>query len=113
MRDEQNIYQDISQILLNTSPDDAVKVIVRAKLFPEGDGGEYEFDYIDSAGTNNWFDPYDGAVSDLTPLIVELRKYYLEHELTNGLPEWIGCEMTFDLEKMKLSIEFEYDSQES
>lgn len=24
-----------------------------------------------------------------------------------------NCEMTFDLEKMKLSIEFEYDSQES
>ena len=95
MRDEQNIYQDISQILLNTSPDDAVKVIVRAKLFPEGDGGEYEFDYIDSAGTNDWFDPYDGAVSDLTPLIVELRKYYLDPSIKPPADRFGFCVTTF------------------
>ncbi|CNC93372.1 MULTISPECIES: hypothetical protein [Yersinia pseudotuberculosis complex] len=113
MRDEQEIYQDISQILLNTSPDDAVKIIVRAKPFPKGDGGEYEFDYIDSTDENSWFDPYDGVVSDLTPLMVELREYYLYQGFTIGLPVWVHCEMTLDLEKMKLSIEFEYDSPES
>lgn len=64
--DEQEIYQDISQILLNTSPDDAVKIIVRAKPFPKGDGGEYEFDYIDSIDENSWFDPM--MVSSATSL---------------------------------------------
>ncbi|WON77938.1 hypothetical protein [Serratia sp. UGAL515B_01] len=113
MRDEQKIYQDISQILLNMAPDDSIKVIVRAKPFPEGDGGEYEFDYIDSDNASDWFDPYDGAVSDLTPLIVELREYYLEQGLTNGQPVWGRCEITLDLERMKLNIEFEYGSQES
>lgn len=45
--------------------------------------------------------------------MVELREYYLYQGFTIGLPVWVHCEMTLDLEKMKLSIEFEYDSPES
>jgi len=40
---------------------------------------------------------------------VKLRHYYIENNLTNGRPAWHGCEVTLDVEKMKLSIDFRYD----
>jgi hypothetical protein len=106
---EQEIYQNIGQILINAGPDDAKKIIVRAEPFPEGDGCKYEFDYVDPTGKVNWFDPDGRAMRDLTKLIVELRTYYVENNLTNGRPAWHGCEVTLDVERMKLGIEFRYE----
>ncbi|MEN1607136.1 hypothetical protein AAIH68_35645, partial [Pseudomonas aeruginosa] len=37
-----------------------------AELFSEGDGGKYEFDYVDQSGELNWFDPDGRAVGDWT-----------------------------------------------
>lgn len=108
MSSEQEIYQKIGQILLNAGPDEAKKIIVRAEPFPEGDGCKYEFDYVDAAGELDWFSPDGRATGDLTDIIVELRTYYVENNLTNGRPAWLSCEVTLDVERMKLGIEFRY-----
>ncbi|WP_145593871.1 hypothetical protein [Yersinia aleksiciae] len=109
MSNEQDIYQKIAQILINAGPDKAKKIILRAEPFLEGDGCKYEFDYVDAAGNLDWFDPDGRAMRDLTKLIVELRTYYVENNLTNGRPAWRGCEVTLDVERVKLGIEFRYE----
>lgn len=48
--DEQHIHQRIGQILYNSGPIDAQKIIVMAELFAENNGGKYELDYINRAG---------------------------------------------------------------
>lgn len=108
---DQEIYKKIGQLLVDAGPLDAKKIVVRAEIFPEGDGGKYEFDYIDDTGKLNWFDPDGRAVGDLTELLVELRKYFITNELTAGIGIWSGCEISLAVERMKLSVEFIYDVQ--
>jgi hypothetical protein len=50
--------------------------VVRAEVFPEGDGGKYEFYYIDEAGELNWFDPDSQAVGDLTEFLTQLKNIF-------------------------------------
>jgi len=104
---DQEMYQKIGQLLVDAGPSDAQKLIVRAEIFPEGDGGKYEFDYVDGAGELNWFDPDGRAVGDLTELLVQLRKYFAT-SLTPGAGVWTGCEICLSVDDMKFGIEFTY-----
>ncbi|WJD62892.1 hypothetical protein [Pseudomonas kurunegalensis] len=106
--DDQEIYQKIGQLLVDVGPADAKKLIVRAELFPEGDGGKYEFDYVDEAGALNWFDPDGRSVGDLTYLLVQLREYFATCKLTAGAGVWIGCEICLAVNEMNVEIKFTY-----
>lgn len=106
---EQELYQKIGQLLLDAGPSDAQKIVVRARLFAEGDGGSYEFDYFDSSNSSSWFDPDSRAVGDLTELLVKLRDYYVKSGLCENGKPWSACTVTLDAEKMKISIEYNYD----
>lgn len=105
---DQDIYQEIGLLLVDAGPSDAQKLMVRAELFPEGDGGKYEFDYIDEAGELKWFDPDGRAVGDLTGLLVQLREYFVTNNLIAGVGVWNGCEICLIVEEMKFGIEFTY-----
>lgn len=105
---DQEIYQKIGQLLVDPGLSGAQRLIVRAELFPEGDGGKYEFDYVDKAGELNWFDPDGRAVGELTEFLVQLREYFYTYELTAGAGIWSGCEINLTVEDMKLGIEFTY-----
>ncbi|MDN0122581.1 hypothetical protein QVN60_05115 [Yersinia aleksiciae] len=109
MRNDQEIYKDIGTILYSIAPDEAKKVIMRAELSPENDHCEYEYDYIDDSGESSWFTAGGRANTDMLRHLVELRTYYVENNLTNGRPAWRGCEVTLDVERMKLGIEFRYE----
>ena len=106
--DDQVLYQKIGQLLVDAGPADAQKLIVRAELFSEADGGNYEFDYVNRLGDLNWFDPDGRAVGDLTELLVELREYYVENKLTAGEPVWTGCVISLDVNEMRFGVEFVY-----
>jgi len=105
---DQELYQKIGQLLVNAGPSDAQEIIVRAELFSEGDGGRYEFDYVDGAGELNWFDPDGRAVGDLTEFLVQLSEYFIANKLTAGAGVWTGCEISLSVGEMKLGIEFIY-----
>ncbi|WP_210336385.1 hypothetical protein, partial [Rhodomicrobium vannielii] len=45
----------IGQLLYDTAPDTARKIVMRAKLAPEGDAVRFEFDSINESGEVNWF----------------------------------------------------------
>jgi len=47
---DQELYQKIGQLLVDAGPADAREIIVRVELFSEGDGGRYEFDYVNQSG---------------------------------------------------------------
>ena len=81
---DQDIYQKIGQLLVDVSPGGAIEIIVRARIFSEGDGGRYEFDYINQSGELNWFAPDGRAVGDLTELLVQLREFFLKRNMTAG-----------------------------
>lgn len=109
MDNTQNIYNKIRRIIVNACPQNAKTVIVRAKLNPNEDVCEYKFDYIDENKKINWFDPDGRAVGDLTDKLVKLKHYFIDNNLTNGQPIWNDCEVTVDLEKNKIHIDFQYD----
>ena len=41
--------------------------------------------------------------------LVKLRQYSIDNNLTNGLPAWVGCIVTVDIENTKIDIEFKYE----
>jgi len=107
--DEKIFYERIGQLLIDAGPLDAKKIIVRAELFAEGDGGSYEFDYLNDAGDLNWFDPDGRAVGDLTDLLVQLRSHFVMNGLCAGDKAWSGCVVTLNVENIKINIYFKYD----
>ena len=107
---EQRLYEKIGQLLIDAGPSDAKKIIARAELFAEGDGGSYEFDYFDKAGDLNWFDPDGRAVGDLTDLLVQLRRCFVLNGLCTDEKSWSGCTVSLDVENIKVNIEFKYDN---
>jgi hypothetical protein len=108
MKSDQEIYQEIGQLLMDAGPSNAQELLVKAELFSDGDGGRYEFDYVDRSGVLNWFDPDGRAVRNLTDLLVELREYFLVNNLASGLDPWTGCKISLVVDKMKFGIEFIY-----
>lgn len=106
--DDKHIYQKIAQLLVDAGPLGAQSIIVRANVFDAGDGGGYEFDYIDDTGELNWFDPDGRAVGDLTDVLVELRDWYVSNNLTAGQLPWVGCLISLHVQSMKIGIEFIY-----
>ncbi|MDX5628476.1 MULTISPECIES: hypothetical protein [unclassified Brenneria] len=110
MRADQEIYNDIGSILLAVVPDGASKVIMRAELSPENDHCKCEFDYVDKySGNTNWFSAGARANSDLLDLLVELRNYFIANFRTQEKTFWHGCEVTVDVETLKIHIDFKYD----
>jgi len=53
--DDQEIIHKIGAILCASAPEAARKILVKAAIFPENDGGEYEFDYLDEKGNLDFF----------------------------------------------------------
>lgn len=106
---DQELYQKIGQLLVDAGPADAREIIVRVELFSEGDGGRYEFDYVNQSGGLSWFDPDGRAVGGLTDLLVQLRDYFSTKNLTAGEKAWSGCVITLDVDEMKFGIEFNYN----
>ena len=107
--DDQVIYQKIGQILVDSGPTNAKKIIVRAKLFKERDGCSYEFDYVDKDDQLDWYDPDSRAVSDLTDTLEELRSFYIANIKSEKSSIWNGCEISLDLETMKINMDFKYE----
>ncbi|MGD9424038.1 hypothetical protein ACLHDD_02425 [Pantoea sp. NSTU24] len=68
--------QKIGQILYDCGPPNAQKIITRAEVFSESDGGKYEFDYFDENGDLDWFDPDGRAVADLTDILVAYKTFF-------------------------------------
>jgi hypothetical protein len=106
--DDQELYQKIGQLLVDAGPVDAREIIVRVELFSEGDGGKYEFDYVNRSGELNWFDPDGRAVGDLTEFLVKLREYFLANNLAAEGKPWSGCVITLDVNEMRFGIELNY-----
>ena len=108
MRSDDDIYNDIGGILFEIAPSGACKIIMRAQLSQELGSCEYEYDYIDEQGNVAWFTAGGRANTDMLDLLIELRSWYVENKLTAGLSAWCGCEVTLDLVKAKISIDFIY-----
>lgn len=111
MRTDQEIYNDIGSILLAVVPDNASKVIMRAELSSESDHCKCEFDFVEKlTGNVNWFSAGAKANGDLFDLLVELRNYFISNFKSQEKPFWHGCEVAVDVETLKISISFKYDS---
>ena len=110
MRNEQEIYKDIGTVLYSITPDEAKKIIMRAVLSPENDHCKYEYYYLDNADETRWLTAGGRANTDILRYLVELRNYYIDNNLTNGHPAWHGCEVTLDIETLKINFDFKYEN---
>lgn len=110
MRSDQEIYNDIGSVLLSVAPESASKIIMRAVLSPENDHCKCEFDYADKfSGEVNWFSAGVQANSDIFDLLIELRSYFIENFKSQKKPFWHACEVTVNVETLKINIDFKYD----
>lgn len=107
--DDQVLYQEIGQLLVDAGPVNARKIIVRAKIFQNDDGGRYEFDYVDDTGSLSWFSPDGRAIGDLTEALIKLKDYFAKKNLSSGEEIWSECEINLDVKNMKIGIDFKYD----
>jgi hypothetical protein len=109
MRDLEDLHNQIAQLLVNAGPTDAKTIIARAKLALDGESCEYEYDYIDQRDNENWFVPDKLASYHLRLLLVNLRDYYIQNNMTNGKALWTGCDITVEIPAEKISISLKYD----
>ena len=103
------LNNEIGQLLFKSSPNGAKKVIARLEFTPEMDVCRYLFDYYNQNDKLNWYLLDDDITDPLIDRVTELRQYYIDNNLTNGLPAWIGCIITVDIENAKLDFEFKYE----
>ncbi|MDC9623074.1 hypothetical protein PSI22_15875 [Xenorhabdus sp. XENO-7] len=110
MSKENELYTRIGRSLYAAAPESAKIIVLEAELSAEDDHVKFMFDYVDELGNKSWFEPNSSQTdSELMDCLVELRKYYVENNLTNDHPAWHSCEVKLDVEQMKLNIEFKYE----
>lgn len=99
------ICKEIGQLLYDIAPDSAKTIIMRAKLGPEGDVGEFEFDYLGKSGETKWFTAPGKTNAKLLKLLNEHRAFYV----SQNQPLWKSCTYTVDIENDRFSIDLNYD----
>ncbi|XKM13543.1 hypothetical protein RCS94_11040 [Orbaceae bacterium ac157xtp] len=105
---DNEIHNKIGQLLFNIAPEDAKIVIMKVELSQENDHCKYKYNYINKFDDALWFTG-GKANSEMLNLLVELKQYTIDNNLTNGHPIWVGCIVTIDIEKSKINIEFKYE----
>ncbi|REF26078.1 hypothetical protein BDD26_0650 [Xenorhabdus cabanillasii] len=107
---DDKIYAKIGQLLYNTAPDDAKKIIMDAQLSLDGNCCQFKYDYINNNHDKHWFLPEDGLIDhQLRELLVSLRQFFVDNIHSEQPPHWSGCIVTVDVEKMKLNVDFKYE----
>ena len=107
-RTDDQLNNEIGQLLFKSSPNGAKKVIAQLEFSPEMDC-IYIFDYYNQNNELNWYTLDTDITSPLIDTVRELRQYYIDNNLTNGLPVWRGCIITVDIENAKIDFEFKYE----
>ena len=105
---DDQLNNEIGQLLFKSSPNGAKKVIAQLEFTPELDC-IYIFDYYNQNNELNWYTLDTDITSPLIDMVRELRQYYIDNNLTNGLPVWRGCIITVDIENAKIDFEFKYE----
>ncbi|WP_276902512.1 hypothetical protein [Frischella perrara] len=103
------LNNEIGQLLFKSSPNGAKKVIAQLEFTPEMDACTCIFDYYNQNDELNWYTLNSDITSPLIKAVRKLRQYYIDNNLTNGLPAWIGCIITVDIENAKIDFEFKYE----
>ena len=106
---DDQLNNEIGQLLFKSSPNGAKKVIAQLEFTPEMDACTCIFDYYNQNDELNWYTLNSDITSPLIKAVRELRQYYIDNNLTNGLPAWRGCIITVDIKNSKINFEFKYE----
>ena len=106
---DDQLNNEIGQLLFKSSPNGAKRVIAQLEFTPEMDACTCIFDYYNQNDELNWYTLNSDITSPLIKAVRELRQYYIDNNLTNGLPVWRGCIITVDIENAKIDFEFKYE----
>ena len=106
---DDQLNNEIGQLLFKSSPNGAKKVIAQLEFTPEMDACTCIFDYYNQNDELNWYTLNSDITSPLIKAVRELRQYYIDNNLTNGLPVWRGCIITVDIENDNIDFEFKYE----
>ena len=104
-----DLYNKIGQILVMSCPDDAVKIVTGIEIAEENDAVGYFFNYYDNKNNKKEFKPVSKARDDIFYTMLELKKYFIDNNLTNGKPIWAGCIVKIDIKNSKINFEFKYE----
>ncbi|MEI9582309.1 hypothetical protein, partial [Enterobacter asburiae] len=82
MNELDDLHNKIGQLLVDAGPANVMKLIARAKLSLDGESCEYVYDYLDQEGDEDWFVPDKLASHDLRLLLVKMRDFYIQNNMT-------------------------------
>lgn len=106
MTRDQELYREIGKRLYEAAPDNASKIIMKARLVAEGDACAFEYDFIDNSGHQAWFLPSDGRTDQtLRELLVALRDFFV----LQNQPAWNACEFILNVPDGRFSVRFLYE----
>lgn len=110
MRNDGDIYKDISLILIDVAPQDSIKIKLVAEMRYGDDHCEFEYWATNHLGREDWFTPADVRTDiDLLNLLAELRSYFKTNNLFHDQRPWWGVTLVVDKENSKISLDFSYD----
>ena len=104
-----DLYNKIGQILVMSCPNDAVKIVTGIQIAKENDAASYYFNYYDNKNNKKEFKPVSKARDDIFYTMLEIKKYFIDNNLTNGEPIWAGCIVEIDIKNSKINFEFKYE----
>ena len=104
-----DLYNKIGQILVMSCPDDAIKIVTGIQISKENDVGGYFFNYFDKKNNKKEFLPDPKATDDIFHTMLDIKKYFIDNNLTNGKPIWAGCIVEIDIKNSKINFEFKYE----
>ncbi|MHA6913330.1 hypothetical protein ACQUJO_09360 [Ralstonia pseudosolanacearum] len=99
------ICREVGQLLYDSAPDGAKKIVLRAEISTEGNHAKFEFDSIDSKGEASWFTGGGALNRSLLGLLVQHRDFFV----SQNQPPWKTLSYTLDVEKGRFSIQISYD----
>ncbi|MBK0096098.1 hypothetical protein IBT49_08915 [Erwinia sp. S63] len=105
----EDLYRRIAMIVFSCGPQGARELIVKAELFADDEGGEYQFDYLDDNGEPDWFEPDAQAIGDLTAALKDFQQYFVDHDMTEGKPVWNKCVVVINVPEESISIDVQYE----
>lgn len=104
MRNGDDVHRAVSSILNGIAPERAVRLTMRARLVPDSNVCDFEFDALRPSGELEWLDPDGGTLEKLMELVVELRDWHAMTGLTGDRDPWVACEFSLEVATMRISV---------
>ncbi|MFC0181011.1 hypothetical protein [Thorsellia kenyensis] len=108
IKNDSQLYNEIASVLFQSSTAECIKICMLLRLSADSKHSKTEAFGFDTDGNEISF-LVDDSFGNMHDLAVELKNYFLENNLTNGMPGWRYLWVEVDVVNNKVKFDFAYD----